>query len=251
MGDITERHQPMTSLSSRLRALGAVRVAIAALAVTIAFLVAAAPVGALAGPVDPPPPSKGVSAIARFVEAALREDAPVAVTPRAPAAAASGDVVATHCREAGDGDVPTVVAEIFRCRLERAGYAPDEVRQVAAEAVVVAQCESLWDPAAVVFDGRYLHQAHPRTGNRYSAAGVFQFIRATANDWIEGGYPYVFDAGRNIDAAARLYLHNRANGYRGWEDWACAAAHDGFKVGSVLPGWPGGPEALPAWAFEY
>ena len=121
-------------------------------------------------------------------------------------------------------------------------------RQMAAEAVVVAHCESRFDPNAVVFDGRYRDARHPN-GNHYSAAGVFQFIRKTANRWINGGYSNVHDIRLNIDAAARLFIHNRSRGYRGWDDWACAAANDGFKVGSVLPGWPGGPQHLPAWAY--
>jgi hypothetical protein len=105
----------------------------------------------------------------------------------------------------------------------------------------------------VVFDGRYLDTPHPRTGYRYSAAGVFQFIRATADKWIEpDGYARVFAPRRNIDAAARLYIHNRIAGLRGWEDWACAAVNDGFKQGgAVLPGWPGGPAALPDWVWNH
>ena len=154
------------------------------------------------------------------------------------------------CSEAGAGEVPVLVAEIFRCHLRGAGWAEEDVRRVAGEAILVSHCESLWDPAAVVFDGRYRDVPHPN-GNRYSAAGIFQFIRKTADKWIEGGYAQVADPRRNIDAAARLYLHNRGRGYGGWDDWACAAANDGFKQGSVLPGWPGGPEALPEWVFQY
>ncbi len=156
------------------------------------------------------------------------------------------------CIDAGpvDADVPTMVVAIFSCRLAEAGADEAQTRLWTAEALAVAHCESLFDPAAVVFDGRYRDTPHPN-GNRYSAAGVFQFIRVTADTWIEGGYAHVTDPRLNIDAAARLFLHNRAAGFRGWEDWACAAAHDGFKVGSVLPGWPGGPAELPAWTARY
>lgn len=147
--------------------------------------------------------------------------------------------------------VPWLVVEIFTCRMLEAGVSAEEARAVAAEALVVSHCESLWKRKAVVFDGRYLDRAHPRTGSRHSAAGVFQFIRATADTWIDGGYAEVTDARRNIDAAARLYIHNRVSGLAGWEDWACAAANDGFKDGSVLPGWPGGPAALPDWVDKY
>lgn len=156
------------------------------------------------------------------------------------------------CVDAGptDADVPTMVAEIFMCRLVEAGFDEWQVRQWAAEALVVAQCESGFDPDVVVFDGRYLDAPHPN-GNRYSAAGVFQLIRRVADRWIEGGYANVADPRLNIDAAARLFIHTRAAGFGGWEDWACASVSDGFKVGSVLPGWSGGPAELPGWTAPY
>ncbi len=165
---------------------------------------------------------------------------------------ASGPEQVSPCPKRGPADdVPRLVVAIFECRLVEAGYPKKQVRRIVAEALVVSHCESLWDPEVVVFDGRYLDAPHPYTGYRYSAAGVFQFIRKTADKWIDGGYAEVESPGRDIDAAARLYLHNRAKGFGGWDDWACAAANDGFKVGSVLPGWPGGPEKLPDWVDDY
>lgn len=148
-------------------------------------------------------------------------------------------------------EIPSMVANIFRCHLRAVPLPEGDVRRIAGEAVLIAHCESLFDAEAVVFDGKYLETPHAN-GNRYSAAGVFQFIRKTADKWIDGGYANVTDPRANIDAAARLYLNNRIeHGLRGWDDWACAAAHDGFKVGSVLPGWPGGPAQLPEWVFAY
>jgi hypothetical protein len=161
------------------------------------------------------------------------------------------DAPGAGCPDLEAASVAQLVADIFRCRLRAAGYDEPEVRRVTAEAVTVAQCESLLQPHVVVFDGRYVATRHPRTGYFYTAAGVFQFIRDTADRWIDGGYAHVFDANRNIDAAARLYLANRALGLGGWEDWACAAANDGFQSHSVLPGYPGGPEQLPDWAWDF
>lgn len=156
------------------------------------------------------------------------------------------------CVDAGpaDADIPTMIAAIFTCRLTEAGVDEAHVEKWTAEALVIAECESTLDADIVVFDGRYRDTPHPN-GNRYSAAGLFQFIRATADRWIEGGYANVTDPRLNTDAAARLFIHNRNAGLLGWDDWACAAAHDGFKVGSVLPGWPGGPAELPAWVDQY
>jgi hypothetical protein len=154
------------------------------------------------------------------------------------------------CRPRPETPVPAMVADVFRCRLAP-HLAPEEVERVAREAVVVAECESRFDPDVVVFDGRYTDSPHPRTGMRYTAAGVFQFIRATADDYIVGGYANVSDPVANTDAAARLYLDTRAHGGGGWEPWECAAVNGAFKASSVLPGWPGGPAELPAWAMAY
>lgn len=232
---------PVSHVVWRVRARLAVAAGLAALA-TALLLVPAGPAGAQTPPpddvaVDVERPRFGFDIVALI--AALER----AGEPAAP----------KSCADAGpEGvDVPQLVVEIFNCRMLEAGMPPEEARYRSAEALVVSRCESLWDHEAVVFDGRYLDQAHPRTGSRYSAAGVFQFIRSTADTWIDGGYARVTDARRNIDAAARLYLHNRVGGRIGWEDWACAAANDGFKVGSVLPGWPGGPAHLPEWVEQH
>ena len=155
------------------------------------------------------------------------------------------------CEDVAAATVASQVAEIFRCRLREAGYPEYRIRRIAAEAVTVAQCESGFIPHAVVFGGRYVHARHPGTGYFYTAAGVFQFIRDTANQWIDGGYANVLDSAKNIDAAARLFIANQAAGTRGWADWACAAANDGFRSTSVLPGYPGGPPYLPDWAWQY
>jgi len=234
----------MASLLLRARrtlAANNVRPAVGAvLALTVlgaAIVIRAAPAGAI---------SLGRTAADLSIVAALggSED------PEVAAVAEVTDVAEDDpCRPAPGTPIPNMVAEIFRCRL--AGHlAPETAARVAAEAVVVAQCESRFDPDAVVFDGAFVNRAHPRTGMRYTATGVFQFIRATADTYLEGGYAHATDPVRNIEAAVALYLDNRANGGRGWESWECSGVNGAFRARSVLPGWPGGPPTLPAWAFE-
>lgn len=155
------------------------------------------------------------------------------------------------CHPPASMQVPAMVANIFRCRLQQEGYTPAEADRVAAEAVVVSRCESNWNPQAVVFAGRYTDQPHPRTGMRYTAAGVFQFIESSADRWVDGGYANVDDPVANINAAVDYYLQQRRQGNRGWEPWECAAVNGDFKDNSVLPGWPGGPSELPSWAWQY
>jgi hypothetical protein len=215
--------------------------------------------GATPAGAAPPPPSADTSVLSeldemigalgdRVLELA-RAKAAEAAEQQAAEEAAAAQAAAPPCNQLAHPDIPKLVAEVFRCRLREAGFPEPEIARIAAEAVTVAQCESLWNPNAIVFDGRYLHARHPATGMFYSAAGVFQFIRRVADLWVEGGYANVLNPTANIDAAARLYIHNRVRGYGGWDDWACAAANDGFRATSVLPGWPGGPPALPDWAF--
>ena len=232
---------------ARAQLLALLLVVVGGGALALAVPVEAGEIETERAPVSAPPPattSPSTTPAAPSTTSAAR--------PAASSAPAAETAERGSCVEAGNSnDVPRVVADIFRCRLAEAGVAEPEARRIAAEAVVVAHCESKWDPGAVVFDGRYVDRPHPSTGDRYSAAGVFQFIRRVADQWVEGGYAQVRDPRRNIDAAARLFIHNRARGFGGWGEWACVAANDGFQVGSVLPGWPGGPAALPGWAEVY
>lgn len=178
--------------------------------------------------------------------------APKAVTaPRpTPTTVPAPVAVADPCAPTPGTAVPDLVASIFRCRLTP-HLGAERARHVAAEAVVVAECESAFDPAAVVFDGQYLQRRHPQTGMYYSATGVFQFIRTIADQFIEGGYAAATDPVANTEGAVRLYLDSLTKGGRGWESWECAAVNGSFRPTSVLPGWPGGPPTLPAWAFQH
>lgn len=144
--------------------------------------------------------------------------------------------------------VPQMISAVFRCRLAEVGITGAEADTVVAEAVVVSKCESGWNAEAVVFGGKYLNTPHPKTGSKYSAAGVFQFIRGTADRWVPGGYAKVKDPVANIDGAARYYISGRAGG-RPWTPWACASVNDGFAKKSVLPQFGGPP--LPEWARQY
>jgi len=155
------------------------------------------------------------------------------------------------CNPPASLSIPAQIGAIFRCRLAQTGITGPEADRIVAEAVTVARCESSWNPEAIVFSGRYINEPHPRTGYRYTARGVFQFIRDTADTYIDGGWDQADDPVRNIDAAARLYLDQRNAGNRGWEPWACANPTDGFQTSSVLPNWPGGPDQLPTWAHDY
>lgn len=172
------------------------------------------------------------------------------------AAAAGGEsesdvsAAADPCAQPPAGSVPDLVATVFRCRLAP-HLGAERAAHVAAEAVVVAECESHFDPGAVVFDGRYTRQPHPLTGMYYTATGVFQFIRTTADEFIVGGYAAATDPVANIEGAVRVYLDSLAKGGRGWESWECAAVNGSFRPASVLPGWPGGPGQLPSWAYDY
>lgn len=220
------------------------RRALAGVLTLLVFLAAGRAMAAAAAAALTPP--KGAETSARLAEARAEVPRPAEVPRRAPP-----PEPVTSCSPSEEIGVAAMVGAIFRCRLTEAGSTPAEVVYATAEAVVVAHCESGFDPNAVVFDGQYVHTPHPATGDKYTAAGVFQFIRPIGDEWIEGGYANVHDPEKNIDAAARLYVANLQQGYPPWSDWACAAVNDGYAERSVLPGWPGGPSALPDWAFDF
>jgi hypothetical protein len=163
--------------------------------------------------------------------------------------------VAGDCDPAASLDVPQTIAAVWRCRLSSAGLDAATVDRTVAEALVVSKCESGWDPNAVVFGGQFVDRVHPRFGTKFTAKGLWQFIRSTAETWVPGGYANAADPVVSSDAAARLWL----SGYRksgrtgGWGPWACAVpSRDGHnRANSVLPGMPGGPASLPVWATRY
>lgn len=161
-----------------------------------------------------------------------------------PVAGVGGGSGMGDCNPPGSYSIPQMVASIFRCRLSEAGITGSAQDTVVAEALVVSKCESAWNPSAVVFGGRYTTSPHPSTGLRYTAAGVFQFIRSTANAYVDGGYDNVKDPVKNIDAGARLYLANRS-----WSPWECAVGGRFHGAKGALPQ-HGGP-SLPQWAFDY
>lgn len=155
-----------------------------------------------------------------------------------------------NCDPNGSLSVPEMIGAIWRCKLTAAGIVGAHQDRVVAEAVTVAEAESGFNTYAVAFGGRWLHTPHP-DGNIYSAAGVFQFIRSTADRYIDGGYGNVHDPVANISAAADLWIDGYQAGRDPWSPWEAAAVNGNFATESVLPGYPGGPDQLPTWAWQY
>lgn len=153
-------------------------------------------------------------------------------------ATASGGI--TSCNPSPGISVPEMIGAIWRCRLGDAGITGGEQARVVAEAVMVAQCESGWKPTAFIHGGKYANTPNPVDGLYYTARGVFQFIRVSGDNWIEGGWANADDPVANIDAAARYYLYERGQGREGWGPWSCRR---------VLPQYGG--KALPEWAYQY
>lgn len=164
----------------------------------------------------------------------------------------TGGSTAANCNPPPDLAIPSMIAQIFRCRLTQAGITGPQQVQIVAQALVVTKCESSWNPNALAFNGAYRYQPDPATGLRYSAAGIFQFIDTSANAWVPGGYAAVLNPVANIQGGASYFLSGyRSNPATAWDPWACAGVNDGFQKKSVLPGYPYGPAALPAWAYQY
>lgn len=144
-----------------------------------------------------------------------------------------------------DSNVPTMVTEIFRCRLQGANIIGEVQDKVVAEALTVSQCESGWNSLALAFGGKFAETKHPVSGKVYSQAGVFMLSKEQADLLIPEGYEQVLDAKSNINAAASLWLTTKD-----WSAWGCATGHgELFEAGPVLPQF-NGPE-LPSWAYSY
>jgi hypothetical protein len=141
--------------------------------------------------------------------------------------------------------VPEQIGALWRCELATAGVPPAEAAQLAAEAVVLAHCESAWNPSALAYAGQFRTVPHPVTGREHTEAGVFQLSAIDAELFVPGGPPALTDSRANIVGAARLFLSRYLGGGRlaGFSPWACAPR--------VIPGFPGAPDRLPDWAFAY
>lgn len=116
---------------------------------------------------------------------------------------------------------PTIIVEIFRCRLTQHGVPERQQRTIVAEALATSHCESA---------GFQTDISSPTS----TATGLFQFIRSTGNTWIDGGWVNADDPAANTDAAARLVISN-ANTYGGnyqkaWVPWACVWPVASFEV---------------------
>lgn len=170
------------------------------------------------------PNGSGQTALAKLIASAV------------PSRGVGGD-----CSPSESMAVPEIISAVWRCRLSEAGYSQADQDRIVAEAVVVSKCESGWNPTAIAYGGRYLHERHPTTGYYYSARGVFQFIKTSAERWIPGGWEAADDPVLNIDGAARYYLWEREQGREGWEPWSCRNTY--------LPQYGG--RSLPDWAYQY
>lgn len=164
-----------------------------------------------------------------------------------------GAPVAANCNPPSTYTVPQMIASIFGCRLSQAGIHGAQKATIIAQAEVVSKCESSWNPSAVALGGRYMYTPDPATGMRYTATGVFQFITTSAQAYVPGGFAAATNPVANIQGAATYFLAelHGGNPSHPWTPWACAGANDGFAKSSVLPGYPGGPSSLPAWAYSY
>lgn len=145
----------------------------------------------------------------------------------------------------GNVSTPTMVAQIFRCRLDIAGITGESQDKIVAEALVVSRCESGWNPLALAFAGKFRNSPHPVSDMTYDQGGVFMLSAEESERLMTAGYKDVHNPVANINAAASLWLISQD-----WSSWGCATgAGELFEAGPELPQY-GGPE-LPSWAKSY
>lgn len=133
-------------------------------------------------------------------------------TPTKPSAA---------CNNVKGLTMAALIRKVFACELRRKGVPSATIAAAVTQADRVAWCESRHQPNAVVFGGKYVNTPNPRTGYRYSAAGLFQIIRSTANAYVPGGYAKVKDPVANTKGAAALWHWGYTRHRNPWQPWEC------------------------------
>lgn len=147
------------------------------------------------------------------------------------------------CRDVAPGPVPGQIADVWRCRLARAGVTDSASVDIVATAVTVARCQSNWNPAFVAFDGTFRDEPHPDTGQPYDAAGLFALSRDYARAYTGDEQSWI-DPAVAADTAASAWLEEETYGRDGWQLFSCVSG-DGIVTGGLLD------QGLPAWAYQY
>lgn len=150
--------------------------------------------------------------------------APPAPTPKPPKVTPNA-----NCSVPASTPVRTLIKEVFSCELAKAGVPASTIRTAATQADGVAWCESRFRTNAVVFGGKYKYKANPATGYRYTAAGLFQIIRSTADAHVPGGYAKVHDPVANTRGAADIWLWGHQRKRNPWAPWSCAPGTTAYK----------------------
>ena len=137
--------------------------------------------------------------------------------------------VGANCSVPTSTSVPTLINKVFSCELRKAGRPEGTIATAARQADGVAWCESRHKTNAVVYGGKYLYTPNPATGYKYSAAGLFQIIRSTANAYLPGGYAKVHDPVANTRGAATIWLWGYKRNRNPWAPWSCAPGTSAYS----------------------
>lgn len=144
--------------------------------------------------------------------------------PKAPTVTANA-----NCSVPSSTATKTLIKEVFSCELTKAGVPASKVKAAAKQADGVAWCESRYNNSAIAYGGKYKYTAHPTTGYRYTAAGLFQIIRTTADAYLPGGYAKVHDPVANTRGAATIWLWGYNRDRNPWAPWSCAPGTTTYK----------------------
>ncbi len=146
--------------------------------------------------------------------------------PACAPAAPQDDWSSGECSAPASTPIDQMIDRVFTCELLSLGVPRSVADTAANEADRVAWCESRFDPNAIAYGGRYVTTPHPVTGYRYTAAGLFQIIRRTADAYVPGGYAAAFDPVSNIRGAAILWEWGWSRDRDPWTPWVCKPGSD-------------------------
>jgi len=128
--------------------------------------------------------------------------------------------LASDCDPNRNKTVPQLIVTIWGCGLRTQGFSENDVVTIVTEALLVANCASGFNPAAVAFNGKYFESPHPQTGQLETGQGLFQLDTGAIDKYLPETLEPL-DPAANIETAFRMWLDHETFGVSGWSGFMC------------------------------
>lgn len=135
------------------------------------------------------------------------------------------DALPAGCPAPDSTQVASAIRSVFECELRRLGVPPSAYADDLDIAVAIAWRESRHIVDIVIYGGRYVNTRRPADGRYYTAAGLFQIVRRTADANVPGGYARTREGVPNIVGAARIWHWYWSRHLDPWTAWGGTPAN--------------------------